>query len=125
MSTVPESGRGPPPWAVSGRPQFSRPATTEPDVAVATSPPSVTDAQDSGAVAITASSGATASVAGGQLVSATTAAEFKYPSGDLTINSIDSVVIEYDTVWTDLELGVNCQGAGVGGSKSYDLSLGE
>lgn len=101
-------GGGPPPFAY-GLPQ--RPS----DVAVATSPPSTTDASDNSA-ATTASSA--------QLVSATTAAQIQYPLGFLTINNIDSVVVQYDTTWTGVTLGVVCSGDGVGGTKSFDLSLG-
>jgi hypothetical protein len=109
----PQGSYGPPTF-VSGRPQNGRPS----DIAVATSPPSTTDAQVS--VATTAS--------GGMLVSATEVANtaaFQYPLGLLTINNIDSVVVDYQSPWSSATLSVSCSGDGVGGSKSFDISLRE
>ncbi|KPI37267.1 uncharacterized protein AB675_1504 [Cyphellophora attinorum] len=107
----PQGSYGPPTF-VTGRPQNGRPT----DIAVATSPPSTTDAQVSAAT----------TASGGMLVSATevaNAAAFQYPLGLLTINNIDSVAVDYQSPWSSATLSVSCSGDGVGGSKSFDISL--
>ena len=100
---------GGPPFG-SAQPQ--RP-TTDAEVLVATSPPSTTDTND-----VTPASGV-------QLVSATVAAQFNYPVGLLKINNLDTVVVDYDTAWSDASLSVTCSGNGVGGTKTFDLPLCE
>ena len=79
---------------------------------VATAPPSVGDSTPNTASSTTAA--------------ATTAPSplFLYPKGDLTINSIDELRIQYETPWKELTLTVTCKGDGVGGTKSFDVSLG-
>lgn len=77
-------------------------------VAVATSPPSVTDAtedDDNGAATPTSESG------GGQLVSAATAASFVYPPEDgLRVNYVDRVVVGWETVWKGVKMSASCNG---------------
>lgn len=91
------------------------------EIAVATSPPSVTDDTPDAAASPAASTTSVRSPG-----SATQAADptFLYPKNGLTINSIDELRIQYDTPWDGLTLTVTCKGDGVGGTKSFDVTLG-
>jgi len=94
-------------------------------LAVATAPPSVTDAIPAAdnAAAAAATAGSTTTAASSS--SSATAASFIYPTTDLTINNIDDIIIQYESPWQDLSLTVSCKGDGVGGAKSYDISLSQ
>jgi hypothetical protein len=105
---------GRPPWATA-RPQGGRPVGIA-TVAVATSPPSVTDAPEA------APSSSDAAAATGADTVATT---FLYPPGSLPINYLDSVQVQYTSPWQDVKLVVACEGEGVSGSKQFDVDIRE